>query len=164
MNRINNLLFVIALAAFGGCATPSDVVVKEPVGPDLAPPRTIISAGQGQLVVYSALEVVDAVNSDFPTHAAYEIYLPDGKLLKRIDNRSGSFYQSPATVSLPPGEYTVKAPVTNHGLVSVPVVIKQKRNHDLWDLNGGYFHQRKPTGAGQLVRLPSGEVIGMKAP
>jgi len=27
-----------------------------------------------------------------------------------------------------------------------------------------HFHQHKPTGAGQWVRLPSGEVIGMREP
>jgi hypothetical protein len=163
MNRTNNLFFIVALAAFAGCASPSDGLVKDPVGPDLAPSRKIRNAGQGQLVVYSALEVVDPVSSDFPTHAAYAIYLPDGKLLERVDNRSGSFYQSPAPISLPPGKYTVQAPVTNRGLVSVPVVIKENETTTL-DLNGGYFRQHKPTGAGQWVRLPSGEVIGMKAP
>ena len=165
MKLTKNLFFVVTLAAFAGCATPqSTVVVKDPVGPDLAPPRKIAApAGQGQLVVYNALEVDDAVSSDFPTHAAYSIYGADGKLFKRVDNRSGSFYQSPATVMLPQGEYTVKAPVTNYGVVTVPVVIKENETTTL-DFNGGHFRQKKPTGAGQWVRLPSGEVIGMRAP
>jgi len=164
MNRIDNIIVVVALALLAGCATPSEIVVKDPVGPDLAPPVKTVSAGQGQLVVYSALEVVNAVSSDFPTHAAYEIYSPDGKkLLKRVDNRSGSFYQSPATVTLPAGEYTVKAPVTNHGLVLVPVVIKENETTTV-DLDAEHFRQKKPTGAGQWVRLPTGEVIGMRVP
>ena len=163
MNPTKNLFCIILVAAFAGCATPPAIVVNDPVGPDLAAPRKIVTSGQGQLVVYSALEVVDQVSSDFPTHAAYEIDLPNGKLFKRVDNRSGSFYQSPAAVSLPPGEYKVKAPVTNHGIVTVPVVIKQNETTTL-DLDGGHFRQHKPTGAGQWVRLPSGEVIGMRAP
>ena len=162
MNPTKNFFFVIAVAALAGCATHSTVVVNDPVGPELAAPRKIVTSGQGQLVVYSALEVVDQVSSDFPTHAAYEIDLPNGKLFKRVDNRSGSFYQSPAAVSFPPGEYKVKAPVTNDGLVTVTVVIKENETTTL-DLDGGHFRQHKPTGAGQWVRLPSGEVIGMKS-
>jgi len=160
-----NLFLVIALAAFAGCATSRPtVVVKDSVGPDLAPSRKLVApAGQGQLVVYSALEVVNPVGSDFPTHAAYSIFGPDGKLIQRVDNRSGSFYQSPATVTLPQGEYTLKVPVANYGLVTVPVVIKENETTTL-DFNGGHFRQKKPTGAGQWVRLPSGEVIGMRAP
>ncbi len=164
-NHTKNLFLVVALAAFAGCAAPqSTVVVKDAVGPDLAPPRKLVApAGEGQLVVYSALEVVNPVSSDFPTHAAYAIYRSDGKLLERVDNRSGSFYQSPATVTLPQGEYTVKAPVANYGVVTVPIVIKENETTTL-DFNGGHFRQKKPTGAGQWVRLPSGEVIGMRAP
>jgi hypothetical protein len=165
MNQTKNLLLVITLAAVAGCATSqSTIVVKDPVGPDLVPPRKLAApAGQGELVVYSALEVVNPVSSDFPTHAAYTIYGADGKLFQRVDNRSGSFYQSPAIVVLPQGEYTVKAPVANYGVVTVPVVIKENETTTL-DFNGGHFRQKKPTGAGQWVRLPSGEVIGMRAP
>ena len=165
MNQTKNLLLALALAAFAGCAAPqSTVVLKDPVGPDLAPPRKLVApAGHGQLVVYTALEVVNPVSSDFPTHKAYAIYHPDGKLFERVDNRSGSFYQSPASVTLPQGEYTVKAPVANYGEVSVPIVIKENETTTL-DLNGGHFRQKNPTGAGQWVRLPSGEVIGMRAP
>jgi len=165
INPTKNLFLAIALTAFAGCAMPqSTVVVKEPVGPDLAPPRKLVApAGQGQLVVYSALEVANPVSSDLPTHAAYSIYGANGKLFKRVDNRSGSFYQSPATVVLPQGEYTVKAPVANYGLVTVPVVVKENETTTV-DFNGGHFRQKKPTGAGQWVRLPSGEVIGMRAP
>ena len=165
MHQTKSLLLVIALAAFAGCAAPqSTVVVKDPVGPDLAPSRKLVApAGQGELVVYTALEVVNPVSSDFPTHKAYAIYRADGTLFQRVDNRSGSFYQSPATLVLPQGEYTVKAPVANYGEVSVPVVIKENETTTL-DLNGGHFRQKNPTGAGQWVRLPTGEVIGMRAP
>jgi hypothetical protein len=165
MQPTKNLFLVIALAAFAGCATPRPaVVVKDPVGPDLAPPRKLIApAGKGQLVVYTALEVVNPVSSDFPTHKAYAIYRADGIFFQRVDNRSGSFYQSPATVMLPQGEYTVKAPVANYGEVTVPIVIKENETTTL-DFNGNHFRQKSPTGAGQWVRLPSGEVIGMRAP
>jgi hypothetical protein len=163
MNMIKNSFCIIVVAAFAGCATKSNVVVDQTVGPDLAPPRIKISASQGQLVVYSALEVANTANSDFPTHAGYEIYDANGTLLRRVDNRSGSFYQSPAAVPLPSGEYKVKAPATNHGLVTVPVIIEEGKTTTL-DLDASHFRQHKPTGAGQWVRLPTGEVIGMRQP
>lgn len=149
--------------AFAGCATHTNVVVNEPVGPDLARPRVNLSQGQGQLVVYSALEVASPVSSDFPTHTAYEIFDSSGNLIRHVDNRSGSFYQTPATVRLAAGEYKVKALATNHGTVTVSVILKENETTVL-DLDATHFRQHKPTGAGQWVRLPTGEVIGMRAP
>lgn len=163
MKYIKQSLSLLFMAAFAGCATRTSTVVNEPVGPDLARPKINLSQGSGQLVVYSALETVSPVSSDFPTHTAYDIYDEDGKLVQRVDNRSGSFYQTPATVRLAPGNYQVKARATNHGLVTVPVIVKEGESTVL-DLDGTYFWQHKPTGAGQWVRLSSGEVIGMRVP
>jgi hypothetical protein len=163
MTHIKTLFCVLLAAALAGCVSQPTVAVKEPVGPDLAPARIHVNDGQGQLVVYTALEVANPASSDFPTHAGYEIDDADGKLVRRVDNRSGSFYQAPMSVPLPPGKYNVKAPATNHGIVTVPVIIKENEVTTL-DLEGTHFHQHKPTGAGQWVRLPSGEVIGMRTP
>jgi hypothetical protein len=163
MNRFKSSLGIILAAALAGCATHSNLVVNQPVGPDLAPSRVNLNQGNGQLVVYSALEVVNPVSSDFPTHAGYEIFDANGGLLRWVDNRSGPFYQSPAPVSLPPGEYKVKAPATNRGFVTVPVIIRKNETTTV-DLDGTHFRQHKPTGAGQWVRLPTGEVIGMRSP
>lgn len=154
---------LLLLLGFAGCATRQGMVVNEPVGPDLARPRVDLSQGQGQLVVYSALETASPVSSDFPTHTAYEIYDLNENLVRRVDNRSGPFYQTPATVRLPSGEYKVKARATNHGLVTVPVIVKENETTIL-DLDTTHFRQHKPTGAGQWVRLPTGEVIGMRVP
>lgn len=166
MNHIKNS-FCIALlaAAFVGCASDSSVVVDQPVGPDLAPPRGNVNQNNkdGSLIVYSALESADPISSDYPTHAGYAIYDESGKLIRQVDNRSGPFYQSPETVSLPPGKYKVKARATNHGLVTVSVIVKENETTVL-DLDSSHFRQHKPTGAGQWVRLPSGEVIGMRSP
>jgi hypothetical protein len=163
MHRHKNWIPIVVAAALAGCATHSNVVVDQAVGPDLAPSRVNLANGNGQLVVYSALEAVNPVSDDFPAHAGYEIDSIDGKLLQRVDNRAGSFYQSPVTVPLPSGKYLVKARATNYGLVTVPVVIKENETTTL-DLEATHFRQHKPTGAGQWVRLPSGEVIGMKSP
>jgi len=166
MNAARNLssfTLAAAIAALSGCASQRPVVVNDTVGPDLAKPRINLSQGRGQLVVYSALENPNPVSSDFPTHASYDIYDSDGKFILHVDNRTGSFYQTPATVPLAPGKYLVKAPATNHGRVSVSVVIKEGETTTL-DLDASHFRQHKPTGAGQWVRLPSGEVIGMREP
>jgi hypothetical protein len=164
MTPIKTLSCVALMAALAGCASQQpSVAVNEPVGPDLAPARIHTNNGQGQLVVYTALEVDNPTTSDFPTHAGYEIDDTGGKLVRHVDNRSGSFYQAPVSVSLPPGEYKVKALATNHGIVTVPIIVKENKVTTL-DLQGTHFSQHKPTGAGQWVRLPSGEVIGMRTP
>jgi hypothetical protein len=82
--------------------------------------------------------------------------------MRLVDNLSGSFYQTPMTVSLPPGEYKVKARATNSGLVDVPVIVKENKT-TIVDLDGTILPQHKPTGAGQWVRLPDGQVIGMRS-
>lgn len=163
MDRTVKSFCLFLLVGFVGCATRTNMVVNEPVGPDLARPRVNLSQGQGQLVVYSALDVVSPVGADFPTHTGYEIYDINENPVRRVDNRSGSFYQTPITVRLPAGEYKVKALATNHGLVTVPVIIKENETTIL-DLDATHFRQHKPTGAGQWVRLPTGEVIGMRVP
>lgn len=160
---IRTTLCIVAAVVLTGCASQGPTVVDEAVGPDLAPPRVSLNKEQGQLVVYSALEAANAVSSDYPTHAAYDIYDMNGKLVRHVENRSGPFDQSPAAVSLTPGEYKVTARATNHGLITVPVVVKSSETTVL-DLDATHFRQHKPTGAGQWVRLPSGEVIGMREP
>ena len=161
MKTLNRCLALAVLVAFAGCSTHSTTVVNQPVGPDLAPSHVDLSHGQGRLVVYTVTEVNDPVNSYFPTHSSYAIYTTDGKLVKRVDNRNGSFYQDPATVSLPPGKYNVKGRATNSGEVTVPVIIEAKKT-TVVDLEGTNLPQHKPTGAGQWIRLPNGQVIGMR--
>jgi len=112
-------------------------------------------------LVYTATEVNDQVDAYYPTHSSYAIYTTDGKLVRRVGNRSGSFYQDPVPVSLPQGTYKIKGRATNSGEVTVPVVIEEKKT-TVVDLEGTNLPQRKPTGAGQWIRLPDGQVIGMR--
>ena len=161
MKTLKNSFCIILATAFAGCATRSTVVVKQPVGPDLAHARVNLNKGRGQLVVYSALELINTTDSYHPAHTGYVIYDSNGKLLRRVDNRSGSFYQTPVAVSLPAGEYKVEGRATNSGQVDVPVIIKENKTTTV-DLEGTNLPQHKPTGAGQWVRLPDGQVIGMR--
>ena len=162
MKTLKSSLCIFHATAFAGCATHTAVTVDQPVGPDLAQPRINLNNGAGRLLVYSALELVDQTESDHPTHSSYVIYDKTGHIVRRVDNRSGSFYQTPETVSLPPGEYKVKARATNSGMVEVPVIVKENKTTFV-DLEGTHLPQRKPTGAGQWVRLPNGQVIGMRS-
>jgi hypothetical protein len=162
MKTLKSSLCMILATAFAGCATHTSVIVDQPVGPDLARPRIDLNKGAGRLLVYSALESLDAVESDHPTHSSYIIYDKNGNMVRRVDNRSGSFYQTPTMVSLPAGEYKVEARATNSGLVAVPVIVKENKT-TIVDLDGTTLPQRKPTGAGQWVRLPNGQVIGMRS-
>jgi hypothetical protein len=161
MKTLKNSICIILATAFAGCATHSPVVVKQPVGPDLARPRVNLNQDEGRLVVYTALEAANSGSAYFPTHSSYAIYNSNGKLRQRVDNRTGSFYQVPATVSLPAGEYKVEGRATNSGLVDVPVLIKEKETTTV-DLEGSNLPQHKPTGAGQWIRLPDGQVVGMR--
>lgn len=161
MNTLRILSSFVVAAALAGCATQQPTVVNQTVGPDLARPRINLNNGNGELVVYSALEAPSPMESDFPTHTDYNIFDANGTLVKHVNNQSGPFDQEATPVSLPPGKYQVKAQATNHGLVAVPVVVKENETTTL-DLDASHFRQHKPTGAGQWVRLPSGEVIGMR--
>lgn len=161
MKTLKNSFCILLAAAFAGCATRSPVAVNQPVGPDLAQPRVKLNPGQGQLVVFTALELMNTLDSYHPAHTRYVIYDSNGKLLRQVDNRSGSFYQTPQTITLSAGEYKVKGRATNSGQVDVPVIIKENKTTTV-DLEGTNLPQRKPTGAGQWVRLPDGQVIGMR--
>jgi len=155
------ILLVSAVAALlAGCAAPSHTVVSQQVGPDLARPRINAGAGQGRLVVYTATELLDPV-AYFPTHGSYAIYKEDGALLRRVDNRSGTFDQEPIAVSLPAGAYKIKGRATNAGEIEATVIVAENKT-TIVDLQGATLPQHKPTGAGQWVRLPDGKVIGMR--
>ncbi|HWD18047.1 MAG TPA: hypothetical protein VHB20_02115 [Verrucomicrobiae bacterium] len=160
MKKINIILSALSAAALVGCASSSNQVVTQPVGPDLAPPRVNVGAGQGRLVVYTAREMADPV-AYFPAHGAYKIYRPDGSLVSRVDNRTGTFDQEPPAVVLPVGKYKIEGHATNAGDVTVPVVVAENKT-TIVDLEGNTLTQRKPTGAGQYIRLPDGKVIGMR--
>jgi len=152
----------ILSTALAGCATRPEIVMKQTVGPDLAQPRVAIQRGQGRLVVYSALEVADPVTAYFPTHSGYSVYDSAGKLVRRVDNRGGSFYQDPASVALPAGSYKVEGRATNAGVVLVPVIIEENKT-TVVDLEGATLPQHRASGAGQWVRLPDGQVVGARA-
>jgi len=162
MNTLKNSLFVITLIAFSGCATRAKLVLNQSVGPGRYHANRRRGVAPGELEVFSALEVINAVDSDHPTHTNYTIDDQGGKTLRRVDNRTGSFYQDPVVVSLPAGAYKVEARATNTGEVIVPVVIEAGKCTVIY-LDGSNPPQSKAQPGDQWVRLPGGQIIGEKA-
>lgn len=92
------------------------------VGP--APPKVGSSVGEGHLVVHTANDThPDGDNTYYYPHTSYDIYTPDGKRFKWVENHIGMNDESPTLVTIPAGDYKVHA-LSDFGPVIVPVLIK----------------------------------------
>jgi len=146
-----------------GCATPARVVTT-PVGPN--PTQRSASTPDGRLEVYSALQWRNegsefTMNPGWYQHTDYVILDQNGKRLRHVGNSIGEYSETPADISLPPGEYTVRARAQDYLMVDVPVIVKPgliTRVHldDKWHAPAG-------TPAANLVKEPNGEAIGWRA-
>ncbi|MFO1475931.1 MAG: hypothetical protein U1F98_04685 [Verrucomicrobiota bacterium] len=161
MKTIHHAFGPLLIAVMAGCASRAGVVLHQPVGPG-HPQTASRSRRQGELIVYSAPEAADPANAYQVSHTSYKILAPDGKLLRRIDNRCGSFYSQPVTVDLAPGQYEIEAQAVNAGRVIVPVLIEDGRT-TVVDLDETQFPQDVPKDSPDWVRLPNGIVIGAAA-
>jgi hypothetical protein len=148
------------MSTLGACASTTPLQLHDAVGPahlhvqaDPAP--------QGHLMVYS-VSYVGSEDADIErlVHSSYEIYAPDGQLVRSVDNQSGLYGSEPTLESLPPGRYQVTADAYRVGRVSVPVVVELNRT-TVVDLNEDLWSDR--TVADNAVRLPNGAVIGSRA-
>jgi hypothetical protein len=142
--RLDGVAFVllIALAALGGlaaCATP--LVIREAVGPQR--PLPVEAAMDGTLIVYTLTYAATYAQSEYPVHTDYTLLSRDQKVIQRVANRTGSFEANPVRVPLPPGEYSVQAPLARGGLVRVPVVIAAGQV-TLVDLDGTALPRKLP--------------------
>lgn len=105
-------------------ACVSQRVVLAPVGPSPAPELRASNA-PGQLRVFSQREPVTAGDDPvYYQHTDYRIYDHRGKLVKYVGNTTGHFGRAPRVISLPPGDYTVKARAKDYLSVVVPVIIE----------------------------------------
>lgn len=95
-------------------------------------------------------------------HSGYKIYSLDGKKVKHVSNKVGTYFEDPATVSLPPGEYKVLARATALGMVTVPVVIEAGKTTSV-HLDGSELTGGRQISASDFVRLPGGLIIGWRA-
>jgi hypothetical protein len=160
--KINLLLKFAASASvivFSACASSGSALVLEPVGPPVAPAAT---AAFGTLVVFSAYSVhAPALGEpdNRQRYTDYRIFSPTGQLLRTIVNDAGLAVAAPVPVNLPPGSYEVVARANGYGVIKVPVVVAEGQATTL-HLEGGGF---APAGAGEVVRLPDGQVVGWRA-
>jgi hypothetical protein len=158
LKTLKTSALMFALIVLSGCATNRKLVLNEPIGP--SHPAVNRWQGDGYLIVHSAREVVDLVHSDHPTHSAYTVYTDDVRVLRRIRNLNGSFYQDPENVQLPVGSYKVEARALNSGWVVFPVIIEEGKTTVVY-LDGEASPREEETG--DWVRLPNGQIIGSRA-
>jgi hypothetical protein len=150
------LTALIALASLSACVTPP-IVLEHEVGPQ---PARANGATDGHLVVYSATYAPTVEQSEYPVHTNYTIATLDDRPIRQVRNATGSFESNPAKVSLPAGEYHVRAQYTGGRFIVVPVVIERNRT-TVVDLDSEAVPQR--TDASGMVRLPDGHVVGWRA-
>lgn len=143
-----------------GCASAPPLALDR-VGPatELASARS----NEGNLVVYSAWSpLMNMVDPDTPLHSDYAVLSSDGTIFRKVKNWQSKVLRDPASVSLPPGLYTVEADAADHGKVRVPVLIEAHRMtiiHLDGEPDGGF----KGIAKSELVSLPDGYVVGWRA-
>jgi hypothetical protein len=166
MKFIYTLMFITAAALLSGCVTGRNSLVLDAVGPawsqpaEASPPLT-----NGTLVVYSAYRIsADFDESDprRPEYSDYKIFTTDGKLLRKVHNKSGTILQDVVKVELSPGKYNVVARANGYGYVTVPVMIAPQQSTIL-HLEGDSWSDQSVFNQTNAVRLPDGLIVGWKA-
>jgi hypothetical protein len=61
--------------------------------------------------------------SEYPAHTNYTVFTTSDKVFERVDNRAGPFYADPARVTLPVGQYEVRAEFGRGVFFTLPVTI-----------------------------------------
>jgi hypothetical protein len=159
--KIQYVLCVLPLLA--ACA--SQPIVLAPVGPNPFA-SSLASTGTGYLRVFSEPEAVsegfdEGANPTYYQHSDYNIYDAQGKLVAHVGNTIGHYEAAPRVVTLPPGNYTVKARARDYLVVKVPVAIKSQQITNV-HLDGRW--QPAPgTAKKELVTEPSGVPVGWRA-
>jgi hypothetical protein len=141
-----------------GCSTTRLVVA--PVGPN--PNGSPARIGGGQMEVFSAMEAQS--EGDNPTwyqHTDYYICDMHGNRVRHVYNTVGHYATAPRVISLPAGEYLVKAQAKDYAWVEVPAVVKPgqitKVHLDAaWKLPAGIPKS-------ELVSVPEGYPVGWRA-
>jgi hypothetical protein len=165
MNKLNSLL---AAAAAGwlltGCATARNEIVLDCVGPQPAAAASANSTS-GTLLVFSAYRIgadFDSRDARRPEYSDYRILSADGRLFQTVHNNSGTILQDAVPVTLPPGQYRVRARANGYGYVIVPVVVEAGRKTVL-HLDGDNKSDMAELNQANAVRLPDGQLVGARA-
>jgi hypothetical protein len=147
---------VLASLLLGCSSTP---VVMAPVGPS---PLALGSTGSdGQLEVFSALRGhTEGNNPTWYQHTAYYVYDQQNQLVKHVDNKLGHYDRAPRVISLPAGNYVVKAKAKGYLWVKVPVKIDSGKMTEVHlDAAWTPSPETKPT---DLVSVPAGYPVGWR--
>ena len=147
----NTLMCLLLLMSTPDCTTHGPTAVE----PSAANNQT------GDLLVYSATYAQTLEQSEYPAHTNYTIGTPDDKVIERVTNATGTFNSRPARVSLPAGQYHVRAQYNGGRFVTIPVTIEPGKTTVI-DLDGEPISQGRAA-AREMVRLPDGQVVGWSA-
>ena len=151
MKRINLILGAAIVAMVAGCSTTPQVLDR--VGP--APPKISSSVGEGRLVVHTATEThPDGDITYYYPYTSYDIYTPDGKRFKWVENHIGLNDESPTLVTIPAGDYNVHA-LSDFGPVIVPILIKAGKTTEA-NLDSATARMSRNTNDTSVVWIPKG--------
>ncbi len=143
-----------------GCASAPPLVLDR-VGPSREPASA--RSNEGNLVVYSAWSaLMNMTDPDTSLHSDYTILSSDGAVYRKVRNWQSKVLREPASISLPPGRYTVEADSAEHGKVQVPVLIEAHRTTTI-HLDGEPEHDFSGVAKSELVSLPNGYVVGWRS-
>ena len=159
------ILSVVApLAGLVGCSTSPVVRVAEPVGPA---PSSASFFDEGRLVVYTDVghphrDTFDEgyVSWEPGTRAPYTIYDRDGRVCQQVWNRGAD--ASPETVTLPKGDYFVRARGLDGRLVDVTVRIERGKTTEVF-LDRSWTPPIEGATRDSVVRANDGTAVGWRA-
>jgi hypothetical protein len=156
------LLSAVAVL-FAGCADHRGPVVLDTVGPSAV--LAVPSGPAGALVVFSAFDgrLTAANDADHRRHSDYRVFAADGRLLRDVRNDSGTVWEGPVQIELPPGSYRVVARANGYGSVTVPLVVAAGRVTEVHLEGGNPRADQTSFTAVDPVRLPDGQVVGRRA-
>ncbi len=157
--RLKKACSVLALVPLlASCASAPLTLAPVGAGPSA---RRSSERGLGDLQVYSEPEEYYREELSYFPHTDYHVFTADGRHLRRVSNHNTDEDETPAVISLPPGQYLVQAWAEFFGLVRVPVVIKA--NHLTKVILQPGWNPGTKAARSELVRMPHGYFVGWRA-
>jgi len=152
-------LALIAVMPLAGCATNRPLASS--VNPAAAHAARAPAVRTGKLLVYSATYAPTGEQSEYPVHTDYTIATTQDQVIEHVANASGPFNAYPATVTLPSGEYHVRAQYDRGGFIVFTVEVKPGKTTMVNLNNEPLSSAADPTR--QPIRLPDGRTVGWRA-
>ncbi len=145
------------------CATVSTMQMALP---RLGPPSgaALPNASEGTLIAYTEM-IVEAsllLNREVYQNSSYQVLDETGRRILFVSNLGPELdVERPNSVSLPPGDYVVKALNAQYQPMYVPIRIEAGRTTVI-NLATGKPRRAPPMSGPNLVRLPTGEAAGFR--